>query len=72
MYRDPLLLEDGSVIVHGHTPLLRIDKCNNVKWVIDKLFHHSIELTTITLFGLVPVKFQEIINFCMKIIGMIK
>ena len=45
MYRDPLLLEDGSVIVHGHTPLLRIDKCNNVKWVIDKLFHHSIELS---------------------------
>ena len=41
MYRDPLLLEDGSVIVHGHTPLLRIDKCNNVQWVIDKLFHHS-------------------------------
>ena len=45
MYRDPLLLEDGSIIVHGHTPLLRIDKCNNVKWVVDKLFHHSIELT---------------------------
>lgn len=45
MYRDPLLLEDGSVIVHGHTPLLRIDKCNNVQWVIDKLFHHSIELS---------------------------
>ncbi|MFT4197393.1 MAG: arylsulfotransferase family protein [Pseudoxanthomonas sp.] len=40
----PLLLPDGSVVVHGGiSPLARIDVCGKVRWVVDGLFHHSLE-----------------------------
>ena len=40
----PLLLEDGSIIFQGNTPLLRINLCSELEWVIDGIFHHSIEI----------------------------
>lgn len=41
----PLLLEDGSLIfTSGAGPMVRLDACNNIVWVLDHRFHHSIEL----------------------------
>ena len=41
----PLILEDGSlVITSGEGPMVRITACGDVVWVIDRHFHHSIEL----------------------------
>ncbi|MGI9570072.1 MAG: arylsulfotransferase family protein, partial [Desulfobulbia bacterium] len=41
----PLLLEDGSLIfTSGAGPMVRIDACSNVVWVLNHRFHHSIEL----------------------------
>jgi hypothetical protein len=39
----PLLMEDGGVIFAGSSPLIRVDACGRVKWVINGRFHHSIE-----------------------------
>ena len=39
----PLLLANGDLIVHDNTPLARIDRCGRPKWVIDGIFHHSLE-----------------------------
>jgi hypothetical protein len=47
MYRTqhPFLLPDGSVLfTSGEGPLVKIDRCGNLEWVIDRDFHHSIEL----------------------------
>ena len=41
----PLIIDDGSVIfTSGEGPLVRIDKCSNFEWVVDRHFHHSIEV----------------------------
>lgn len=41
----PLLLEDGGVIFHsGAGPMVRLDACSNIVWVLEHRFHHSIEL----------------------------
>ena len=41
----PLLLENGDLIFSsGEGPLVKIDKCSNHIWSINKHFHHSIEL----------------------------
>ncbi len=41
----PLLLEDGSLIfTSGAGPMVRLDACNNIVWVLEHRFHHSIEL----------------------------
>jgi hypothetical protein len=41
----PLLLDDGSVIFHsGAGPMVRLDACNTIVWVLEHRFHHSIEL----------------------------
>ncbi len=40
----PYLTDDGGLIFHGmSTPLVKIDVCSNVVWMIDGFFHHSIE-----------------------------
>ncbi len=40
----PLLLEDGGLVFHNFEgPLVRIDACSRIQWVIDEHFHHSIE-----------------------------
>lgn len=41
----PLLLRDGSIVFNGEgSPLVRVDKCSNLVWQIDKMYHHAIEL----------------------------
>jgi len=41
----PLLLNDGSIVFNvSQGPLVRIDACGNIIWVIDRQFHHSVEL----------------------------
>lgn len=40
----PILTEDGGIIFHGmNTPLTKIDVCSNIVWMIDRVFHHSLE-----------------------------
>jgi hypothetical protein len=39
-----LLLEDGSIITHSDSPLIKIDKCSNAEvFQDDFIFHHSVE-----------------------------
>ena len=41
----PLLLKNGDLIIHSmNSPLVRISPCSEVRWFIDKPFHHSTEL----------------------------
>lgn len=42
----PLLLENGDLIFHTGEkgPLVRINSCSEVQWVISRFFHHSIEM----------------------------
>jgi len=41
----PLLLEDGGLIFgSGEGPLVRIDACGSLTWLINRHFHHSIEI----------------------------
>ena len=40
----PLLLENGDLIFSsGEGPLVKIDKCSNHIWSINKHFHHSVD-----------------------------
>jgi hypothetical protein len=39
------LMPDGSIIfLAGESPLVRLNRCSKVEWVIDRHFHHSIEM----------------------------
>jgi len=41
----PYLMPDGSIIFSsGEGPLVRLDRCSKVKWLIDRDFHHSINI----------------------------
>lgn len=40
----PLLLGDGSVVVHDSSPLARYSACGKLLWSLDGIFHHSTEL----------------------------
>ena len=41
----PLLLDDGGLVfTSGEGPMVRIDACGNLVWIIDRQFHHTIEL----------------------------
>jgi len=41
----PLLMPGGDLLLgSGEGPLVRIDACGRLKWVINRHFHHSIEL----------------------------
>ncbi len=38
----PVLFNNGDLIFHsGGGPLVRIDKCNNLKWIVNDFYHHS-------------------------------
>lgn len=40
----PLLLEDGSIfLTSGEGPLVKMNACGSIDWVVDRHFHHSIE-----------------------------
>ncbi|MFT4198905.1 MAG: arylsulfotransferase family protein, partial [Pseudoxanthomonas sp.] len=43
MMMHPLLLPDGGVVVHDLSPLAKLDACGRVQWVVDGIFHHSVE-----------------------------
>ena len=41
----PLLLEDGGLVFNTQDgPMVRVDACGNTTWVINRYFHHSIEI----------------------------
>lgn len=40
----PLLLADGTMVVHDGSPLVRVDACGKQIWAVDGIFHHSAEL----------------------------
>ena len=41
----PVITNNGDLIFHSQSPLVKIDFCSNVKWVNDKyIFHHAINL----------------------------
>lgn len=43
--RHPLILRDGSLIFNSsESSLVRADKCSNIIWINDNLFHHSKEI----------------------------
>ena len=38
----PVLFDNGDLIFHsGGGPLVRIDKCSNLKWIVNGFYHHS-------------------------------
>lgn len=39
----PLLMPNGDLVIHDNTPLARIDACGKPVWVVDGIFHHSLE-----------------------------
>jgi len=39
----PLLMPDGGLITHDSSPLARFDACGRLAWMIDGIFHHSVE-----------------------------
>ncbi|MBO9713613.1 arylsulfotransferase family protein [Sphingomonas sp.] len=39
----PLLMPDGGLLIHDTSPLVRIDACGKPIWMIDGIFHHSVE-----------------------------
>lgn len=41
--KHPFLTDDGGLIFQNSSPLIRIDACGRRKWMIDGIFHHSIE-----------------------------
>ncbi len=40
----PLLLADGSLVLHDSSPLARYDACGKLLWSLDGIFNHSTEL----------------------------
>jgi len=41
----PLLMQDGGLLFHNHTPLFKLDACSRLEWAHDDTdFHHAIEL----------------------------
>ena len=44
IFGHPLILDDGSVLTSGGSPLIKINKKNQVDWIKeDEVYHHSIE-----------------------------
>ena len=42
--QSPLLMPDGGLIfIDNQGPLVRIDACSEIEWILDGRFHHSIE-----------------------------
>lgn len=40
----PLLMPDGGLVFQSASPLVRIDACSDIEWVLNGLFHHTAEL----------------------------
>jgi len=39
----PMLMANGDLIIHDNTPLARINGCGKPVWVLDGIYHHSLE-----------------------------
>jgi len=39
----PLMMPDGGLIIHDSSPLARFDACGRLVWMVDGIFHHSVE-----------------------------
>lgn len=39
----PYLMPDGGLTFQGMSPLVRIDACGKVVWMLDGIFHHALE-----------------------------
>jgi hypothetical protein len=39
----PYLMEDGGLTFIDTGPLVRIDSCSRIQWILDRAFHHSLE-----------------------------
>lgn len=40
----PILMADGGLVfIDNQGPLVRIDSCDRIKWIVDGQFHHSLE-----------------------------
>jgi hypothetical protein len=54
----PFLFPDGGLLINsGEGPLIRLNACGNLVWVIDRHFHHSIERDHQSNF-IVPIMIQ--------------
>jgi hypothetical protein len=42
----PLLMPDGGLVTHDFSPLVRVDACGRGEWMVDGIFHHSLEPDT--------------------------
>lgn len=66
LFYHPYLSEDGSIITHSSSPLIKIDRCSKLVWQIDKRFHHSISIDHENNFWIptleVPGDFKELHN----------
>lgn len=40
---NPILTQDGAIISHNFSPLMKVDRCNRIEWLVDGIFHHSNE-----------------------------
>jgi hypothetical protein len=40
---NPVLTEDGGIVFHDVGPLFKIGACSNLEWVVNGVFHHSVE-----------------------------
>lgn len=38
----PLLMPDGGIVINGDGPLVKLNACSRVEWVLNGYFHHSI------------------------------
>ena len=42
--QSPYLMADGGLVfIDNQGPLVRIDACSNIEWIVDGHFHHSLE-----------------------------
>jgi hypothetical protein len=65
----PYLNNDYSLVfTSGEGPLVKIDQCSNIDWVIDSKFHHSIEKDSSNNY-LVPITLKSKENYFKKIYG---
>ena len=39
----PMLMANGDLIIHDNTPLARINGCGKPVWMLDGIYHHSLE-----------------------------
>ena len=62
LFYHPILLDNGSIITHSSSPLIKVDRCSNLVWQIDKRFHHSLNLDFEKIYGHQFLKYLESIK----------